>query len=67
LVYNCYNVNEEGDLVFRFDAQLWQRPPGHYAGEVEDACGRVLALLDIDLGGGPDEASWVDVLFASAS
>jgi len=60
LVYPCFDISDEGDLVFRFDDLLWRRPAGRYVGLVEGP-GGLLAKLDIDLGGGPAELVQVEV------
>lgn len=49
LVYPAFDVNEEGDVVFRFDDQLRTLRPGRYIGSVETASGTQLVSLDIDL------------------
>jgi hypothetical protein len=62
-VYPCLTVDEEDDLMFRFDDFLWHQVPGRYVGEVEDGDGRVLAELVFELARNSKEASWVK-LFA---
>jgi hypothetical protein len=61
LVYPCFDVSDEGDLVFRFDELLWRRPAGRYVGTVEGCDGQVLATIDIDLWGGPTGLTRVEV------
>jgi hypothetical protein len=49
IVYPAFEVDNEGDLVFRFDRNLWDRRPGRYAGRIENLDGQCLGMLDIEL------------------
>jgi hypothetical protein len=53
LCYPAWEVSDEGDVVFRFDELLFQRPPGRYIGQVEWRDGRPIARLDLDLDNSP--------------
>lgn len=53
LCYPAWEVSDDGDVVFRLDELLFQRPPGRYIGQVEWKDGRPIARLDIDLDSGP--------------
>lgn len=49
LVYPAFNITEQGDIVFRFDEQLWEYPSGRYEGHIELQDGTPITVLDIDL------------------
>lgn len=49
LTYPAFEVDDNGYIVFYFDAKLWALPPGRYRGEVLlDGC-CVKTCFDIDL------------------
>jgi hypothetical protein len=49
LTYPCFEIDEEGDAVFRFDRLLWRRPCGRYVGHVNYGP-KEIARVDLDLG-----------------
>ncbi|MBQ3569593.1 MAG: hypothetical protein IJA20_02845 [Methanocorpusculum sp.] len=49
VVYPAFDTNDNGDIIFRFDKQLFELPPGRYWGYVELANGTILTKLDLDL------------------
>lgn len=53
LVYPAFDINENSEVVFRFDHQLLELPPGRYWGYIELNNGTVLAKLDLDLCSSP--------------
>lgn len=48
LIYPAFDVDENGDIVFRLDSQLWQRT-GRYVGLVETTDRQKLVELDLDI------------------
>ena len=49
IVYPAFEMTDEGDISFRFDALLWSRPPGRLIGKI--LVGDFVAgWLDIDHG-----------------
>lgn len=50
LVYDAFDINDDGETVFRFDDKLWNLlPPGRYFGTIEFKNGGFIDKLDIDL------------------
>lgn len=49
IVYDAFSVNDDGEIVFKFDALLWRMPPGRYIGHVEFKNGCPIVQVDIDL------------------
>lgn len=48
LIYPAFDVNDNGDIVFRLDRQMWCRR-GRYVGVIETIDGRKLVELDLDI------------------
>lgn len=50
LVYDAFEVNDEGLIVFRLDDLFFEYPPGRYSGTVElKPCSTPIVQVDIDL------------------
>ena len=49
LIYPAFTTNDKGEIIFRFDNQLYNMPPGRYIGYVELIDGTPLVQLDLDL------------------
>jgi len=49
LVYPAFDINDEGDTIFRFDRRLWTMPGGRYIGTIEFNNGDIIDQIDIDL------------------
>lgn len=49
LIYDAFNRDDAGRIVFLFDSLLYQRPPGRYLGEVQFKNGRHIVSFEIDL------------------
>lgn len=49
IVYPAWERSDDGEVVFRFDRLLWDRPSGRYVGRIEFRNGRLITELDIDL------------------
>ena len=48
LIYPAFGTNDDGDIVFILDSQLWKRV-GRYVGSVEFNDGRKILELDLDI------------------
>lgn len=48
LIYPAFDVNDEGEIVFRLDRQIWCRR-GRYMGIVETIDGQKIVELDLDI------------------
>lgn len=49
LVYPASYINNDGDIVFRLDSLLFNRPPGRYLGKLFFFTGQPITELDLDL------------------
>lgn len=48
LIYPAFDTDENGDIVFRLDSQIWNRL-GRYIGTVETTSGQKILALDLDI------------------
>ena len=48
LIYPAFGTNDDGDIVFILDSQLWKRV-GRYVGSVEFNDGQKILELDLDI------------------
>lgn len=48
LIYPAFDTDENGDVVFRLDRQIWERR-GRYLGVIETTSGEKLLDLDLDI------------------
>lgn len=48
IIYPAFAVNEDGDIVFILDSQIWQRR-GRYVGIIEFNNGEKITELDLDI------------------
>ena len=48
LIYPAVGTNDDGDIVFILDSQLWKRV-GRYVGSVEFNDGQKILELDLDI------------------
>lgn len=48
LIYPAFGTNEDGDIVFALDEQLWKRR-GRYIGVIEFINGEKITELDLDI------------------
>ena len=48
LIYPAFGINDDGDIVFILDSQLWKRV-GRYVGSVEFNDGQKILELDLDI------------------
>ena len=48
LIYPAFGLNEEGEVEFVLDSQLWKRV-GRYIGSIESISGEKILTLDLDI------------------
>lgn len=48
LVYPAFDVNDNGEIVFKFDSKLWERA-GRYVGLIRFKDGTEITRLDLDI------------------